>query len=71
MISDFLTKHPQFKGKVSYELYWKIVKKQKLPFASLGHEECETCDLIYMNIPNPILMKTAKLAKCGLSMSGW
>ncbi|KAK9736201.1 hypothetical protein QE152_g12718 [Popillia japonica] len=41
MHSDFLDKSPEFKGRVSYDLY---DKEQHISFAQLGHEECEKCE---------------------------
>ncbi|KAK9721125.1 hypothetical protein QE152_g21708 [Popillia japonica] len=41
---DFLDKCPEFKGRVSYDLYRRIVKEQHISFAQLGHEECEKCE---------------------------
>lgn len=44
MHRDFIMKHPQFKNSVSYELYRRVLKEQKISFARLGNEECETCE---------------------------
>lgn len=42
MHNDFLEKHPE--SKCSYDVYRCQVKKMKISFAKLGHEECETCE---------------------------
>lgn len=44
MHGDFIKKHPEFKGRVSYDLYRRIVSEQQISFALLGHEECEKCE---------------------------
>lgn len=41
---DFITKHPQYKNCVSYELYRRILRERKISFTRLGHEECESCE---------------------------
>lgn len=44
MHGDFLQKFPEYKNRVSYDLYRRIVKEQHISFAQLGHEECEKCE---------------------------
>lgn len=44
MRGDFIKKHPEFKGWVSYDLYRRIVSEQYISFALLGHEEFEKCE---------------------------
>lgn len=39
---DFLEKYPDLK--CSYDVYRCQLKKMKISFAKLGHEECETCE---------------------------
>ena len=50
MYSNFRNKHKDFK--CSYELYCSVIREMKIPFAKLGHEECDQCEVFMQHNPN-------------------
>lgn len=50
MHKDFVEKFPQHN--CSYEAYRKIIFQENIRFTKLGHEECETCEVMHLHNPD-------------------